>query len=1520
MAGSICPLGASPGEVDPAVTVRFETGGEVRSVIRQADGKFLAAGGFSHMNGVARGKIARIHADGSLDTLFDPGPINPDIYDRSKIFTLSMQGDKVLAGGYLTHLAGQPASGLVRLNADGTRDATFNPPAFTSTSDSTVYAAVDRGDGKIVAGGYFFTVGGAARPYLVKLEANGAIDATFNPAVNGTVNALLPVSGDRWLIGGNFTTVSGNPIRGIARIHADGTRDTSFTTVPLPASTSIEKLALQADGKIIYTGYAGFPRFVGRALADGGADPGFTPAAVPGFEPRAAILPDGDIFLNGPPGETDGFGTFQLTRLQPSGAIDPVPQPSGVSTVNDLLPLQGGAVVIGGSFSSLNDQLRHSLASVQPDGSVDPLFHPDATDPSTVRRVIPLSGGRWLVTGDFTGALTPAARGRHVRVSRLTPSFQPDAAFQQSLLSSLLMVRAAAEDSSGRLLIGGDTNISGGGISRRMFRLNPNGERDLAFNLVLGGADVIRDIVILPDNRILAAGAIALANGLPQKNLVRMGGDGVVDTTFKPVLSAPLNDIALESGGRILAAGNGFLKRLQPDGAADSGFNQALVFNGNIHAVAALPGQRSIVAGDFTALNGVAAGRIARLTAAGDPDTTFQPGSGANGAILTLQVRSDGDLFIAGDFTVFNGQPRQGIAQLTPDGALRPGFDPGEGFNGSVKSLALAPDGHILAGGFFTRAGGANRSGFARIEAAPLQSVTPAPAAPGGLTATAISSKAILLIWTAGPSETGYLVERREIGAADWITVARPSAGSTFHRDDTVFPGKHYEYRVAAWNAGGESSATLTPETAVPPRDGLAGSLFQGSDLDLWNAGEMSAAAVQPDGKILVAGMFTRVNGLAKSSLVRLNTNGTLDSTFDAGTGATGGNSTGNVEAIGVQSTGRIILCGTFTHINGIAKPTIAGLLPGGSLDSTFSPPADLRESSVIAVLPDNKLIVGCGFTQPFLRRLMADGTLDTTYNSFASDRVSGLAIQPDGKAVITVKSGQVQRLLVNGSQDTTFAIANLGSTGEVVTIQADGKILVGGEFLTVNGVARSRIARLNSNGSLDTGFLSPVGADSTVNSITELANGKLAVGGAFKTYAGQNRTGLAVISATGALDASDAALGCGQVRTTRRLADGGVVILGNFSSVAGQPRLGFARLGSDGFTLNQGVAPYFSKPGTARSIFKQPDGKALVIGDFASIGGAYPNGLFRPTILRIEADGSVDDEFDAGSGFSAQVYGVSVKEDGRIFAGGEFRSVNGVSRTRIAALQANGQVDIAFNPGSGANNTIFSIAHEADGGATVAGNFSTINGQPRARLARLDANGLPTPAFQGLAGPNQNVSTIFRQPGGKLVIGGSFSTVHGVSRTFLARLLENGTVDPAFAPLPDGLVKAVLPGPALTVLAGGSFATVSGTPRARVVRLTESGNVDLDFAPALATSTAAPSTFNAIARDADDRLYVAGTWAGSLPLRTPGLLRLLANGAIDHSFDAGTSGSAVNGLATTVGGLLAGGSFETWEGQQRFG
>jgi uncharacterized delta-60 repeat protein len=337
------------------------------------------------------------------------------------------------------------------------------------------------------------------------------------------------------------------------------------------------------------------------------------------------------------------------------------------------------------------------------------------------------------------------------------------------------------------------------------------------------------------------------------------------------------------------------------------------------------------------------------------------------------------------------------------------------------------------------------------------------------------------------------------------------------------------------------------------------------------------AIAVQTDGKVLIGGDFTTYSGTSTGRIARLNPDGSLDATFNTGSGF--GNT---VQAIGLHSDGRIYAAGWFTTFNGSTANRIIRLNSDGSVDATFTA-GDGPNAAVLAlsVDADDRPVIGGTFAtvastaRASVARLNTDGTLDTSFDpgTGANAQVSAIAIQPDGNILIAGSftsyngstRGRVARILPTGLIDATFN-SNPGVSNNSVSaiaLRPDGKVVIGGAFTFVFGTGRNRIAALNADGSLDTGFNPGSGAPAVVQSLSVDADNRTVMGGAFATVNGIARNRIARLNADGSVDTgfNPGTGAASNVLALTRQADGRILMAGAFTDFNGTTRNRVARL-----------------------------------------------------------------------------------------------------------------------------------------------------------------------------------------------------------------------------------------------------------------------------------------------------------------------------------------------------------------------
>ncbi|PYK55411.1 MAG: hypothetical protein DME47_03845 [Verrucomicrobia bacterium] len=355
----------------------------------------------------------------------------------------------------------------------------------------------------------------------------------------------------------------------------------------------------------------------------------------------------------------------------------------------------------------------------------------------------------------------------------------------------------------------------------------------------------------------------------------------------------------------------------------------------------------------------------------------------------------------------------------------------------------------------------------------------------------------------------------------------------------------------------------------------------------------------QPDGKVIAAGRFTFANNVARNRIARFNFNGSLDTTFDPGTGADG-----EITAAVLQPDGRIVVAGRFTSFNGFTHNRVCRLNANGSVDQTFGLGNGINNAALaLALQSDGRIIVGGQFTQVDL----------TLRNNLA-------------------------RLNTNGSVDLSFD-PGIGPSGDVnaIVIQPDGRIIIGGTFIGYNGFARGGIARVLGNGALDPSFDSGVGTGGNVFALALQHNGQIVLGGRFVQYSGTNRTFIARVFGDGSLDFGFNPVPNSWVQSFAVEPDDRILVGGIFTDISGFGRNSIARLNTNGLvdpTFDPGAGCVGSLTNDATrvdSIALQQFGRILVGGIFTSYNNQLRDNMVRlfdnaaPAAYDFNQDGKPD-------------------------------------------------------------------------------------------------------------------------------------------------------------------------------------------------------------------------------------------------------------------------------------------------------
>lgn len=867
-------------------------GAPVETILVQEDGKILIRGYFYDYNGTARHQLARINVDGSLDTAFNPG------IDAEAI---ALQPDgKILISSYITteHPQGY---GLYRLLSDGTLDSNFTPTPGTSVgvfTDAPVKHIQVQTDGRIVIGGSFTSVDGSAISRMARIQADGSLDSGFlldydiyvsgvtlgsdgsifistelgatasdvdllelfdnTPATNtlstpvaGTVewlrggggpevaNVTFDVStngGSTWTALGSATRISGGwqktgltlPASGLLR--ARGRTSSGFYGGSAGLIEQIEDFPVPGASKLILdnptvTGVTGTSATLGGEVLNAGssaivergivlvsADEEIEPTVgAPGVRKVVASGTGTGVFsvlVDGLAQGTSYFYRAYATNAAGTQYTDEDyfftngPPDVDFNYPEDLLDtsvtLSGEVYDDGGSAVTERGILVVDRAVRQQERLI-------TKDTASIKLVAGAGVGEFSVSA--TGLTTGTD---YWYVAYATNSFGTSYS-DFDIFTTTGVAPAAPEAASG------DPG-NGEALSAA-----PAGEIDTTF-IPTGIDGIVQAIAALPDGGILIGGEFTAVQGVPLGGLARLTATGQLDETFLGSTNGIVNCLTVLPDGRIAAGGvfsrargsdsGGIaLFKANGDGVSRSEFSAGAGADNIVYTVAAQPDGKILVGGLFTTFSGSTANRIVRLNANGSVDSGFTVGSGADDAVYSIVVQPDGKILVAGNFLEFGGTPVDRIVRLQANGSIDSTFDPGTGPDDRITGLALSDDGTILVYGYFTEFDGQTRGRVVRLEA------------DGSLDAT--------------------------------------------------------------FNPGGAGANE-----------------------------KVFTAAVQADGKILIGGLFTTFNGVNLNRIARLEADGTLDTTFNPGTGADD-----EVSAIALQEDGNILIGGNFATFDGGAHP-----------------------------------------------------------------------------------------------------------------------------------------------------------------------------------------------------------------------------------------------------------------------------------------------------------------------------------------------------------------------------------------------------------------------------------------------------------------------------------------------------------------------------------------------------------------------------------------------------------------------
>jgi uncharacterized delta-60 repeat protein len=1077
-------------------------------------------------------------------------------------------------------------------------------------------------------------------------------------------------------------------------------------------------------------------------------------------------------------------------------------------------------------------------------------------------------------SGGSSGAGTVIKGGdRTAKFRTLSGPAIPDQITTRDVLGDAIYATAALPD--GKSLVGGKFSLVGGKVHTNLVRLNPGGAVDSAYGAVVSGGWVA-SLAVQTDGKVLVGGHFDQVNGLAgSPNLARLDAVGRRDGTFLGTVgTGSVESLAIQTDGKILVGGNfqtlrgdaryGTLGRLNASGTLDTTFNPgtAVGADGTVRSIVVQADGKILIAGDFSNYNGTARAGFARLEANGTLDTAFNPGVKPD----SIALLPGGEMLVAAAFPL-NTPPGYGIARYLANGTRDPLYaaaDPDHvvRLNGPAHSLAVRADGSVLVGGP-TLINGVATKGVARLDAAGTLDPTFLPKFEYLVSALGMQADGDLII---GGDEFALAGEKQ--------LIAVTQGASTTSLAAETLPSQTLPSRVE-WLRGGDAPE-LSQVTFELSTNGGAAWTPLGSGSRISGGWEKTGLTLPASGMLRARGRTTEGGSNASSGVVEqiesfptagadnVTVIAPTSSTITASSAVLGGNVTsGGSSAITARGVvysptsvdGNPFLGSTFAR-NAVATGTTTGVFtvpvtdliegahytfkayatngsgtrysPIGTFVTKGAPVVNGATSTGItnteATLGGTVVDDG-GF--PILQRgillipLAAQTTNRLATQSNASRRITAEGTTGDLSVFVTgLNPGSEYRIsayAINHAGTTYSETREFTTTGVAPSEPEESTTESGaGDESSGGGAAFSSVAEAPIDGAGDETFdAGEIGG--IVQAIAVLPDGELLIGGEFITMGGETRGGLARLDADGNLDLSFDPSMRGWVYSLLVQPDGQILVGGAFVSVNGAARPSIARLDPDGdlesattFDVAGGV------DGVVYTMALQDDGKILIGGLFQAV-----QGVERSNLARLDADGTLDEDFDPSA--NDAVYSLAVQSDGKILVAGYFDEVNETAANHIARLESDGDIDPAFVPGSAANDRITGLALQPDGTILICGDFTQYNGTLRNRITRLRADGTLDGTFNAAAaaGANDTVYTMALQTDGKILLGGIFTSVNSTARNGIARLLANGAIDTSFDPGDgaDGEVSAIALQEDGGILVGGDFENIDNVSSERLAR-----------------------------------------------------------------------------------------------------
>jgi uncharacterized delta-60 repeat protein len=1123
----------SDGSIDNTLNYGIGFNGGVYDIKIQSDGKILVGGNFTNYNGTTTNNIVRLNSNGSIDTSFS---IGTGFNNNVEVIYIQSDG-KILVGGWFTDYNGTPANYIIRLNSDGSIDSSFN---YGTGFDVYVYDIKIQSDGKILIAGAFRFYDGVSANGIVRLNSNGSMDSSFSFysgsafGFGSTVESIQLNSDGEIFCGGNFTDYNLTPSNKLAVLNSDGSYNTNYD-FSVGANSTIYKIS-DITNDVFYIGglFTSYDSITVSYMASLNSNSSYLVPQTPpqsivynGNNNSIVLITDEVATLNTGYSYVYSFDCNTLAETIINKSVPYGNNPSVDYTTYSSVNNNYYILFVDNLFDcylivysgSTNLEISRVLLSLQSlivlqycsynnyvyiGGDVNEILVFDCNT-NTELASLPYSGAVGVISNitfnPVNNLLYCAGDSGSIIVFDVTTDLQLSTI--PSISGSFYNVSSCVDDINNQIIY-----ATSGFSSSRIIFFDCTLETYVYLD-IYSLYQLYSDFVIYnPINNLI----YCTANYSRNKSFLL-----IIDPITQTVIeNISLNQLVSDNYIGFTLALNTIENTIliASNGDYDAGNNGILIFDCNTNEITSTNSYK-VGTSDFSL-------------------------SSYSVNIASVFYNSNYNSFVA-FHCVFENSQQNGTAISTftkqntySNEAFIPIVESGIcnivrydcNINRVMETVYTAPAETPYIGKMVYNENNnylyfiqyETRTAFAGNKSIGVLNLT---------NNTLITTLYPTLISTSGGGG----------GSINESFIYGTSFQSGFIRiidvqsDGKILVGGGFaDYNGITANNIIRLNADGSDDT----------SFITGIGFDNY----VDSIVVQSDGKILIGGEFTNYNGTTANRIIRLNSDASIDSSFVTGTGFDN-----SVNSVVVQSDGKILIGGYFDNYDGISANSIIRLNQNGSIDTSFVYGTGFYSSfgynGVISILieSNNEILIGGqfesynGIPANNIIRLNTDGSVNTSFISGTgfSSIVNTISKQSDGKILLGgtfsdyngTLAGSIIRLNIDGSIDTSFITGTGFDYPSInsISIQSDGKALVGGTFDNYNGIPAKNIVRLNTDGSIDTSFVCVIAdfpLNGFVSSIFITSDNKTLIGGMIPNYNGVTTYNIVELYTNGVSDLID--------------------------------------------------------------------------------------------------------------------------------------------------------------------------------------------------------------------------------------------------------------------------------------------------------------------------------------------------------------------------------------------------------------